>query len=54
MKISKEYSKKMFELVTERNIDIAAEIHSVSWKESHKGFCSEKFVSAHTKTIYRE
>ena len=44
----------MFELVTERNIDIAAEIHSVSWKESHKGFCSEEFVAAHTKERQRQ
>ena len=41
--------KNMFELVTEKNIDIAAEIHSISWKESHKSFCSEEFVQAHSK-----
>jgi len=39
----------MFELVTDKNIDIAAEIHSVSWKDSHKSFCSEEFVQAHSK-----
>ena len=39
----------MFELVTEKNIDIAAEIHSISWQESHKSFCSEEFVQAHSK-----
>lgn len=39
----------MFELVTENNIDIAAEIHSISWKDSHKSFCSEEFVQAHSK-----
>ena len=38
-----------FDLVTEKNIDIAAEIHSISWKESHRTFCSEEFVQAHTK-----
>ena len=38
-----------FELVTEKNIDIAAEIHSISWKESHRTFCSEEFIQAHTK-----
>lgn len=43
----------MIELVTERNIDVAAEIHSVSWKESHKDFCSEEFVSSHTKERQR-
>lgn len=37
-----------FEFVTEQNIDIAATIHSISWKESHKSFCSEEFVLAHT------
>lgn len=39
----------MFKLVTDKNIDIAAEIHSISWKESHKSFCSEEFVQAHSK-----
>lgn len=38
----------MFELVTEKNIELAAEIHSISWKESHKSFCSEEFIQAHT------
>ena len=39
----------IFELVTEQNIEIAAKIHSISWKESHKTFCSEEFVKAHTQ-----
>lgn len=39
----------IFELVTEQNIDIAAKIHSVSWKESHKTFCTEEFVQSHTQ-----
>lgn len=26
----------------------AAEIHSESWKESHRAFCSESFVAQHT------
>ena len=34
--------------VTEDNIYEAAKIHSESWKESHKGFCSKEFVKAHT------
>lgn len=38
----------MFELVTKENIDIAAQIHSISWKQSHKSFCTEEFVQAHT------
>ena len=38
----------VFEIVTTANIDIAAQIHSISWKESHKSFCTEEFVQAHT------
>ena len=38
----------IFELLTEQNIEIAAKIHSITWKESHKSFCTEKFVQAHT------
>ncbi len=43
-----------FELVSEQNIDAAAEIHSVSWKESHKDFCTYEFVQAHTKKRQRQ
>lgn len=39
----------VFELVTAQNIDMAAEIHSISWRECHKTFCSEEFVQAHTR-----
>lgn len=38
----------MFEMVTTANIDIAAKIHSTSWKESHRSFCTEEFVQKHT------
>ena len=38
-----------FELVTEQNLGIAAEVHSISWRESHKHFCSDEFIQAHTK-----
>ena len=38
----------VFERVTLRNIDVAAQTHSVAWQESHKVFCSEEFVQAHT------
>lgn len=38
----------MFQLVTEENIEIAAQIHAESWRVSHKAFCSEAFVNAHT------
>ena len=33
--------------VTEDNIFEAAKIHSESWKESHKAFCSKEFVEKH-------
>ncbi|MBR3841885.1 MAG: GNAT family N-acetyltransferase [Christensenellaceae bacterium] len=36
------------EPVTSQNIEKAAYVHSVSWKESHKSFCSESFVAEHT------
>lgn len=35
-------------LVEEHLLFEAAKIHSISWKESHKAFCSEKFVAKHT------
>ena len=38
----------LFELVTMLNIATAAEIHAISWRESHKSFCSKEFVDAHT------
>jgi len=38
----------LFELVTMLNISTAAEIHAISWRESHKSFCSKEFVDAHT------
>ena len=34
--------------VDEKNILQAATIHSVSWQESHKSFCSEEFIKIHT------
>lgn len=34
--------------VTQDNILAAAKIHSESWKESHRAFCSEEFVQLHT------
>ena len=44
----------MFQLVTNENIDIAAKIHSISWKESHRSFCSKEFVELHTEERQRE
>lgn len=34
--------------VDESNLALAAEIHSKSWGESHKGFCTPEFVARHT------
>lgn len=34
--------------VNESNIAAAGQIHSESWKESHRGFCSAEFVEEHT------
>lgn len=33
--------------VTEDNLVLAAQVHAVSWRESH-GFCSPEFVALHT------
>lgn len=33
--------------VSEKNIMQAAKIHSLSWKESHKSFCSAEFIEKH-------
>ena len=37
----------MIKTVDEKNIDIAAAIHSESWQDSHKSFCSSEFVEKH-------
>ena len=34
--------------VDSHNLIQAAEIHAISWRESHKEFCSAEFVAAHT------
>ncbi len=36
------------------NIDQAAAVHSVSWKESHRSFCSSDFIDLHTPERQRE
>lgn len=38
----------MITKVDERNIEDAGRIHSESWKESHRSFCSAEFVEKHT------
>ena len=40
--------------VTELNIADAGYIHSESWKESHKSFCSAEFVAKHTPEAQTE
>ena len=34
--------------VDQTNLAEAAAIHSISWKESHRAFCSEEFTEMHT------
>ena len=38
----------MIKAVDESNIKEAGYIHSVSWKESHKAFCTPEFIAEHT------
>ncbi len=33
--------------VSEENIAVAARIHSLSWQESHRAFCSKDFIAKH-------
>lgn len=40
--------------VTEQNIADAGRIHSESWKESHRSFCSAEFVEKHTPAAQAE
>ena len=40
--------------VTEQNIVDAGRIHSESWKESHRSFCSAEFVEKHTPIAQAE
>lgn len=40
--------------VTESNICEAGKIHSTSWKESHRSFCSAEFVARHTEEAQTE
>ncbi len=44
----------MIKDVDEKNIDIAAHIHSESWQESHKSFCKPDFVAIHTPEHQKE
>ena len=44
----------MIAAVTNENIAAAARIHSLSWQESHRAFCSAGFVAVHTPEHQRE
>ena len=38
----------MIELVTDANIEQAAAVHALSWRESHSAVCTEEFLTLHT------
>ena len=40
--------------VDETNLLQAATIHSISWKESHRAFCTHDFIEMHTPERQRE
>ena len=40
--------------ITENNVCEAGRIHSESWKESHKGFCTGEFIDRHTTEAQTE
>ena len=44
----------MFIPVDNSNIDLAAHVHAESWRASHRAFCSEEFVAAHTDARQKE
>ena len=48
----------MIQSVTEETLMTAATIHTEAWQASHRSFCSEAFVKAHTplrqKTLFQE
>lgn len=49
-----EARKNMVIPVTEENLSDAARIHSVSWQESHRSFCSGDFIEKHTVEHQKE
>lgn len=40
--------------VNKSNLNQAASIHSISWKESHRSFCTPDFLELHTPDRQRE
>ena len=44
----------MIVTVDQSNLEKAAIIHSVSWQESHRSFCSPEFIALHTTQHQKE
>ena len=44
----RELTDRMIVRVSEQNIMDAASIHSISWKESHRDFCTQEFIELHS------
>ncbi len=44
----------MIVTVDKSNLEEAATIHSISWQESHRSFCSPEFIALHTPHHQRE
>ena len=40
--------------VNEDNVEAAARIHSISWQESHRSFCTEEFIAIHDVNHQKE
>ncbi|WP_022764754.1 GNAT family N-acetyltransferase [Butyrivibrio sp. XPD2006] len=40
--------RTMIVQVSDKNIKVAASIHSISWKESHRSFCNTDFIERHS------
>ena len=46
--------KTMIVAVDKTNVYAAAEVHSASWRESHRSFCAPDFIARHTPERQRE
>ncbi|MBR3415108.1 MAG: GNAT family N-acetyltransferase [Clostridia bacterium] len=44
----------MIVAVDKTNVYAAAEVHSASWRESHRSFCAPDFIARHTPEHQRE
>ena len=44
----------MIVAVDKTNVYAAAEVHSASWRESHRSFCAPDFIARHTPERQRE